>query len=126
MVSPAGPRLCGTRRTARRSRCKGARNARELRDEPLTGRPALAVAIRYPSLILTKVDGAGANKKLGLADDTRAPRALDIRARSARRAPATDSADENTTRSMNWTAGVERSYRGDARCSKQRFSTPSM
>jgi hypothetical protein len=33
--------------TARRSRCKGARNAREPRDEPLSARPALAVAILF-------------------------------------------------------------------------------
>src|SRR6202012_912122 len=31
--------------TARRLRCKGARNAREPRDNPLTARPALAVAV---------------------------------------------------------------------------------
>ena len=33
--------------TARRARCKGARNAREPRDEPLSARPALAVAILF-------------------------------------------------------------------------------
>jgi len=33
--------------TARRSRCKGARNAREPRDKPLSARPPLAVAILF-------------------------------------------------------------------------------
>jgi hypothetical protein len=58
--------------TARRPRCKGARNA-GARDKPLPARPALAVAIPLSFAFTRRLGGVGANKKLGRCRGIRRP-----------------------------------------------------